>query len=58
MPYAEISSVKTKGKWFGTRLAVATAEGKLVLSGVPQHLASELSERIRERAGGGAATAA
>ena len=57
LPYGDISSVTAKGRWFGSRLAVSTAEGKLVLSGVPQDLACAMAALVRERKGEQAATA-
>lgn len=49
--YANISSVAVKGRWFGSRLTVATPSGKGVFSGLAPHHAAELAELIRQRIG-------
>ncbi len=48
--YANISSVAVKGRWFGSRLTLATPSGKGVFSGLaPRHAAelAELAELVR-----------
>ena len=51
--YAHISSVAVKGKWFGSRLTVATLSDRGVFSGLAPHHAAELAELIRQRTGPG-----
>ena len=49
--YANISSVAVKGRWFGSRLTLATPSGKGVFSGLAPRHAAELAELIRQRTG-------
>jgi hypothetical protein len=48
-PYEQITSVTAKGKLFGTRLSVSTAEGKGVFSGLPREHACALAALVRKR---------
>ena len=51
-PYAQVSSVGVKGKWFGARLAVSTAGGKGVFSGIAPGHAAEIADLVRSRIAG------
>ena len=48
-PYNEISRVAVKGKWFGSRLALSTAEGTGVISGISRRHADEIADLVRSR---------
>jgi hypothetical protein len=48
-PYEAITAVSAKGRLFGTRLSVSTAEGKGVFSGLPHDHACALAVLVRER---------
>jgi hypothetical protein len=51
-PYEQISKVAVKGKWFGSRLALSTAEGTGVISGISSRHAGEIADLVRSRIGG------
>jgi hypothetical protein len=51
-PYEQVSSVGVKGKWFGARLAVSTASGKGVISGIAPGHAAEIAALVRSRSPG------
>jgi len=48
-PYEEVSRVALKGKWFGARLAVSTAAGTGVISGISRRHAAEIADLVRSR---------
>ena len=48
-PYKQVFSVSVKGKWFGARLAVSTAAGKGVISGIAPGHAAEIADLVRSR---------
>jgi hypothetical protein len=49
IPYAQVSAVGVKGKRFGARLAVSTAGGKGVISGIAPGHAAEIADLVRSR---------
>lgn len=55
-PYEEISRVSVKGKWFGSRLALSTAAGTGVISGISRRHAGEIADLVRSRLPGETAT--
>ncbi len=55
-PYEQISSVRLRGKWFGTRLALSTPTGSGVFSGLEPRHAGEIAGLVRGRIGGEAAS--
>ncbi len=48
-PYEEILRVAVKGKWFGSRLALSTAAGTGVVSGMSPRHAAEIADLVRSR---------
>ncbi len=48
-PYGDIERVTVKGKWFGSRLAVATPAGTGVIGGVSARHAGELASLVSSR---------
>ncbi len=48
-PYDELSRVAVRGKWFGARLALSTAAGTGVISGISPRHASEIADLVRSR---------
>ncbi|MEK6229303.1 MAG: PH domain-containing protein, partial [Actinomycetota bacterium] len=48
-PYEEVSQVAVKGKWFGARLALSTAAGTGVISGISPRHAAEIADLVRSR---------
>jgi Bacterial PH domain len=56
-PYEEISKVSVKGKWFGARLALSTAAGTGVISGISPRHAAEIGDLVRSRISGETAAA-
>ena len=56
IPYAQVSSVDVKGKWFGARLAVSTDGGKGIISGIAPGHAAEIADLVRSRVPGENAT--
>ncbi len=51
--YADVTGVAAKGRWFGGRLLVSAAGGRLVVSGLAAERAGELAGVVRERLGVG-----
>jgi Bacterial PH domain len=49
-PYEQVRSVQVKGRWFGARLALSTARGKGVISGIARGHAAEIADLVRSRA--------
>ena len=48
-PYEDIFRVGVKGKWFGSRLALSTAAGKGVVSGISPRHAAAIAELVSSR---------
>jgi hypothetical protein len=48
-PYEQVRSVDVRGKWFGARLAISTAGGKGVISGIARGHAAEIADLVRSR---------
>ena len=55
-PYAQVSSVDVKGKWFGARLVVSTTDGNVVIAGIAAGHAAEIAELVRSGIPGETAT--